>query len=211
MTMGKLLYIKASPRDRSHSVAVADAFVEAYRGRHPRDEVETLDLFEMDLPPFDGFIIQAKYNIMHGLDHSAEQREAWRVVESLIGQFASADKYVLAVPMWNFGISYRLKQYIDIIVQPTYTFRWSAEEGYVGLLTDRRVLAVYARGGAYGPDSGAQTLDFQKPYLEMILGFIGLTDVQSIVIEPTEGVSPEVKQRNRQEAIERAVAISETF
>lgn len=38
--MGKLLYIQASPRtSRSHSIAVADAFVESYRGHNPDDEI----------------------------------------------------------------------------------------------------------------------------------------------------------------------------
>ncbi|MBM4040767.1 MAG: hypothetical protein FJ290_19865 [Planctomycetes bacterium] len=42
--MASLLYIRASPRgERSHSLAVADAFVEAYRAAHPGDTVKTLD------------------------------------------------------------------------------------------------------------------------------------------------------------------------
>ena len=52
--MGKIFYIKASPRSgRSHSVAVADAFIEAYRGCNPKDEIAVLDLFTTDLPTFD--------------------------------------------------------------------------------------------------------------------------------------------------------------
>ena len=41
---------------------------------------------------------------------------------------ASADKYVPAIPMWNFGIPYRLKQNINILVQPGYTFSYNADK-----------------------------------------------------------------------------------
>jgi FMN-dependent NADH-azoreductase len=208
--MAMLLYIKASPRDRSHSVAAADAFVEAYRGRHPDDRVTTLDLFRVDLPVFDGPIIQAKYRIMHGEQATPKERDAWRAVERCISEFTSADKYVIAAPMWNFGIPYRLKQYIDVIVQPTYTFAVTPQ-GYEGLLTGKRVFVAYARGGAYSPGTGGEKLDFQKPYLETILGFIGLTDVRSVMIEPTEGLSAEEKKRLRQSAIDQARTMAETF
>ena len=44
--MSKLLYIQASPRaGRSHSIAMADAFVESYRQHNPDDEIVTLDIF----------------------------------------------------------------------------------------------------------------------------------------------------------------------
>ena len=53
--MAELLYIKASPRkERSFSIAAANAFVEAYRERHPEDRVIELDLFEGSL---EGLII----------------------------------------------------------------------------------------------------------------------------------------------------------
>lgn len=47
-------------------------------------------------------------------------------------------------------------------------------------------MAVYARGGAYGPGSGAEHWDQQSTYLKHIFGFIGFTDIREIFIEPTE-------------------------
>ena len=115
--MSKLLCIQASPRgERSKSIAVADVFVKTYQQAHPGDDIETLNVFNADLLAFDGLALQAKYTILHGQKHSQEELSAWKAVEAVIEQFTSADKYVFAVPMWNFGIPYRLKQYIDIIV-----------------------------------------------------------------------------------------------
>ncbi|OIP63129.1 MAG: FMN-dependent NADH-azoreductase [Nitrospirae bacterium CG_4_9_14_3_um_filter_53_35] len=210
--MSKLLYIQASPRHvRSYSIAVADAFVDAYSKRHPKDEILTLDLFKKDLPAFDGLAVTAKYTILHGEKHSREELAVWKGVEAVIEEFKAADKYVFAVPMWNFGIPYRLKQYIDIIVQPGYTFSFSPEEGYKGLVTGKPVFAAYSRGGEYPAGTEYASYDLQKPYLETVLGFMGFTDIRSIVIEPTLAGGPETAAGKRKEAVAQAVKMAGEF
>ncbi len=83
--MSKLIYIQASPReDRSYSRAVADAFIDSYRKKNPDDEVDTLNLFKEDLPPFDGLALQAKYTILNGQVHSSEEKVAWAGIETII-------------------------------------------------------------------------------------------------------------------------------
>ena len=210
--MSILLYIQASPRgQRSHSVAVADAFVETYEQKHPDDQVDILNVFDKSIPNFDGLTVQAKYTILHGKSHSAEEQQVWKDVEKTIEQFTSADKFVLAVPMWNFSIPYRLKQYIDILVQPGYTFSYSPETGYQGLVSGKPILIVFARGGEYPPGSDVEGLDLQKKYLELIFGFIGFTDIRSVLIEPTLQGGPDVAGTKRQEAIEKVKQIAEDF
>ena len=121
--MSRVLYIKASQMgERSSSIAVADGFVDAYKEANPGDEVQVLDLFEASLPEFDFAAASAKYKIMHGEKHSAEDKAIWDGIVSAIDEFKGAKKYVLAVPMWNFSIPWRLKQYLDIIIQPGLTF-----------------------------------------------------------------------------------------
>ena len=210
--MIKLLYIQASPRrERSYSIAVADAFVDAYKEVNPEDKVVALDLFTKDLPEFDGPALQAKYTILHGLEHSEEELAAWRGVEAVIEEFKSADKYVMAVPMWNFHLPYRLKHYIDLLAQPTYTFSFSPEEGYKGLVTGKPVFIAYSRGGEYAQGSEAEAFDFQTKYLEFFLGFIGFTDIRTVVVEPTLAGGPEVGQEKRREAIAKAKEMAKTF
>jgi len=209
--MGRLLYIQASPRiERSYSIAAADAFVSAYRQRNPKDEVIAMNLFKKDLPAFDGLTVQAKYTILHGLKHTPEELAAWKKVEELIAEFKSADKYVLAVPMWNFGIPYRLKQYLDIIVQPGYTFSFSPKEGYKGLVLGKPIFVSYSRGGAYEIGSPAEAFDLQTKYLQLALGFIGFTDIRSLIVEPTLA-SADVAKQKREEAIAKAKEMANTF
>jgi FMN-dependent NADH-azoreductase len=209
--MSKLLYIQASPRiERSYSIAVADAFVSAYKQANPKDEVVTMNLFKKDLPAFDGLAVQAKYTILHGQKHTPEELAAWKKVEELIAEFKSADKYVMAVPMWNFGIPYRLKQYLDILVQPGYTFSFSPKEGYKGLVLGKPVFVSYSRGGAYEKGSPAEAFDLQTKYFQLALGFIGFTDIRTLIVEPTLA-GPDVAKQKREGAIAKAKEMAKTF
>ena len=209
--MARLLYIEASPRkERSASIEIAKIFIDEYKRTHPGDKVETLDLWRLSMPEFDGHVIDSKYAILHGLEHTEEQKRAWRAVEALISQFTKADKYLFSLPMWNFGIPYKLKHYIDVLVQPGYTFSYSPKEGYKGLVTEKPVAAIYARGGAYGPASGMESYDLQKPYLELILAFIGFSGFQTVAIESTLGPREE-KERSMAAARERAKTIAANF
>ena len=206
--MAKLLYVQASPRkERSKSNQVAAAFLESYQKSHPDDTIETLNVFEADLPSFDGLTVQAKYTIMHGAEHTAEERQAWDAVETIIEKFKSADKYVISLPMWNFGIPYRLKQYIDILVQPGYTFK-VGENGYEGLVKGKPAVVIYARGGAY---LNAVEYDKQKPYMEQILGFMGFEDIRSIVVEPTLAEGEDPARKAVQEGIKKAQESASQF
>lgn len=210
--MSNLLYIKASPRhNRSRSVAVADAFIATYQQIHPEDSITELDLFTTALPTFDGLLVEAKYLILHGKPHTDQHRQAWKSVENVIAKFIAADKYVLATPMWNFSIPYRLKQYIDILVQPGYTFSFDDENGYQGLVKDKPMLAVYARGGQYPPGSEAEAYDLQKRYIEQIFSFMGFSSISSILVEPTLQGEPDVIQEAMGKSVEIAQSLACDF
>jgi FMN-dependent NADH-azoreductase len=210
--MSKVLYIIASPRGKySHSTNVADAFIKAYLESNPQDEVEIIDLFKKDLPPFDTQAIFAKYKVMHNQILTEEDKRVWKKIVNVIEEFKSADKYVFAVPMWNFSIPHRLKLYIDILVQPGYTFTITNEGQYKGLINDKPVLIFYARGGEYQSGTPAEAFDLQKKYLELILGFMGLTKTESIIIEPTLAQGPDVANQKQIKAIEKAIEVAKQF
>jgi FMN-dependent NADH-azoreductase len=210
--MSKLLYIQTSPRgERSKSNNVADAFIKAYKQANPKGNIETLNVFNADLPAFDGFTVQAKYTIMHSKEHSSEEAAAWKTVEKIIEQFKSADKYLLSVPMWNFSIPYRLKQYIDILVQPGYTFSFDEKKGYLGLVKDKPLLVVYARGGEYASGTESAALDLQSKYIELIFGFIGFTDIRTIVVEPTLQAGADTARQKVEAAVKKAEQLASSF
>ena len=143
---------------------------------------------------------------------SPDDQRAWKAVEAVIDRFKAADRYLLAVPMWNFGIPYRLKHYLDVLIQPGYTFGVSPETGYYGLVTGKPLVVVYARGGEYPAGSPSAAYDMQKPYVELAFHFMGFTDIRSIVLEPTlSGTAEEIEARKKAlmpEARRLAAAIS---
>lgn len=209
--MAKLLYIEASPRkERSSSIAVARSFLRAYTEAHPSDTVETVDLWNVVLPEFDGPAIDAKYNVLHGKAQTETEARAWGTVEEMCRHFISAEKYLFSVPMWNFGIPYKLKHFIDLVTQPGLTFSFSPETGYTGLVTGKPAVVIYASGGVYGADSPAKAYDFQRPYMELFLGFIGITDVHSISVAPTMA-APDAVKAVLNDAKEQAAAMARDF
>jgi len=125
---------------------------------------------------------------------------------ALAQRFNAADKYVFSVPMWNFGVPYRLKHFIDVVTLPGENWTWSRAEGYRALLKDKKALLIYTSAGAYpvGPDYDAA--DFQKPYMRRWLAFIGITDVTEIAVAPTLDV-PEAVEARKQAAIDRLAAL----
>tara|TARA_Y100001933_G_C18997037_1_gene562910 strand:+ start:1142 stop:1768 length:627 start_codon:yes stop_codon:yes gene_type:complete len=199
--MEKLLYIESSPRKtRSRSIQAAEAFLEAYREANPDGQILKIDLWDKAIPEFDGHTIEAKYQVLHGQEFDSEQQVAWQAVVDLCDEFKSADKYLFSLPMWNFGIPYKLKHYIDVITQPGQTFSFSPETGYSGLVTDRPAVAIYARGGSYVSEQ-TSAMDFQRTYLKLWLGFIGFTEIDEILYESTLGAPEDVAQA-------KAVALS---
>ncbi len=210
--MAKLLYIQSSPlSDISYSIKTADAFAEEYKNKHNGDEIVKMNLFEADLPAFDGPAVEAKYKILHGKEHTEKQAKIWENIKKTIEQFKSADKYLLAVPMWNFSIPWRLKQYIDILVQPALTFTYSDEKGYQGLVKGKPLLVIYARGGQYPPNSDFAAYDLQTKYIELIFRFIGFENISSIIIEPTLMAGPDTAEEKLEQAAKKAQQLAQNF
>lgn len=208
--MAKLLYIESSPRkSRSKSIEVAKTFLDAYQKKNPGDTIETIDLWQKPLPEFDGYTIDAKYQVLHGQDHDSDQAAAWQAVVDVCYEFKSADKYLISLPMWNFGIPYKLKHYIDILAQPGQTFSFDPTTGYSGLVTGKPIAVIYARGGAYSADE-AKGMDMQKGYLDLLLGFIGFTDIHNILVEPTLA-SPEDVNATTESSKNSATTLATNF
>jgi len=185
--MTKLLYIKASPRGAaSRSVAVADAYLAALKAKQPALAVDTIDLWQENLPPFDGYRANAKLAVITKQAHSATQKTAWDEITAIANRFIAADHYLFAIPMWNGGIPYRLKQYIDIIHQPGLLFGLNPATGYFGLLTGKKATLVY-KSGAFSPGapSPAFGVDHHSTYMRSWLNQAGVTDIEEVRLQPT--------------------------
>src|SRR5579871_3247815 len=149
--MSTLLHISASPRGAaSESLALAEAFLEAYRAAHPKDTIATFDLWDGSLPAFGPAAAAAKMAVFAGQMPTGEQAAAWQAARDTFERFNAADRYLFSVPMWNAGVPYILKQFIDVVSQPGMVFSFDPERGYTGLLTSKKAAIVYT-SAVYGP------------------------------------------------------------
>lgn len=181
----KLLHINASSRGlKSESLDVARHLIAELQRRGPV-EVDEYNLFEDDLPKFDGLAVGAKMALFTGSEADDAQNAAWQGIKAVFDRFAAADIYVFNVPLWNNGVPYILKQLIDIVTQPGWAFGFDAETGYKGLLTGKRAYVVHASGVYYNGISSNFGSDFSTPYLDDWLKFIGITQVEHIHVAPT--------------------------
>ena len=137
-----------------------------------------------------------------------EQERAWNSVQTVFDQFNSVDKYLFSVPMWNFGIPYRLKQYIDVITQPGMAWSYSPEDSYKGLLQNKSAVVIYTSGDRYGQNSGFEAFDLQKPYFNLWLNFVGITDVVTLNFEGT--LFPD-ENNVEQDVIRHAMKVASEF
>jgi len=205
--MTHILYIEASPRkQRSASIEIAREALAAWQAADGAVTIDELDLWSTELPEFDGPIMEAKYAGLVGRALTADQAAAWEQIRALAARFLAADVLVLAVPLWNFSVPYKLKHLIDVVSQKDVLFTFD-ERGFGGLLPGRKALLICARGLDYSPDAltPAGSYDFQKPYVETWLRFIGITAIWTVVVEKTL-FGPEIDAAARELARAQTVA-----
>ena len=183
--MTRLLHISASPRgEASESLGLAAAFLDVYRQTNPGADVEHLDLWDGTLPEFGPAAAKAKMDVFAGAEPSGEGVAAWAAAKATFARFDAADHYLFSVPMWNAGVPYILKQFIDVVSQPGLVFGFDAQHGYSGLLTGKRAAVVYT-SGVYGDGRGPGFgTDFQVPYFEDWLRWAGVTDIETVHFRP---------------------------
>lgn len=182
----KLLYVKGSPRgDRSTSTSVAESFLTAYRAKNPSAQIDEIDLWQEALPEFNGDSAAAKMTFFGEGTLDGVRKSAWDRVVSIVQRFTSADDYLFTVPMWNGGIPYRLKLYIDIMTQPGLLFGFDPALGYSGLLQGKRATAIYT-SGVYAPGvPAAFGVDHHSTYFDAWLRFIGISNIAVVRHQPT--------------------------
>ncbi len=184
--MTKLLHIVASPRGvSSKSTILAEAHIKSLQANNPALNVDRLNLWDENLPAFDGESAAAKMTFFGDGEMDAEKQTLWDDISSITKRFTDADHYVINAPMWNGGIPYRLKQYIDIITQPGLLFGFAPDTGYSGLLKAKKA-TVICTSGVWQPGADAKYgIDFQSNYLSWWLDFIGVEDVSLVRFQPT--------------------------
>lgn len=190
--MNDVLHIVASPKgERSVSRRIAGVFLDELRRIQPDARVREIALFDAELPAFGADAATAKFAPLFGESRTAAQEAAWAEVLAVIADFDRADRIVISSPMWNFGVPYPLKHYVDLLMQPRVTFAYDREKMvHYGLLRNRPVQLILSRSSTLPGDYG----DFQLPYLKYVLNYMGLQDVRALAAWRTTRPTPEERE-----------------
>jgi FMN-dependent NADH-azoreductase len=113
--------------------------------------------------------------------------------DALIRELEAADVLIIGAPMYNLGIPASLKAWIDQVARVNRTFVYGeGQNPPIGLLAGRRAIIIGTSGGdavryaEYG-------MDFRTPYLRTILGFVGITDVDFVIVCDTMSGNPDLE------------------
>ncbi len=208
--MKTLLHIITTPRDEeSRTLQISRDFLRSFTETHVEWSVSEMNLFQEELPVLTAQQVSGKYVLLSGRELEGGLKDAWQKILVQIERFRSADAYLISTPMWNFHIPYVLKQYIDVIMQPRYLFRYT-EDGPEGLLKNKKMVVITSRGGEYVSDE-MKKMDFQEPYLRTVFGFAGIGDMTFINAQPMDAQGPEVQKERIIEALNAAKRVAESF
>jgi len=178
-----ILQVNASARiEGSSSTKLADAITAHLRALHPESTLKIADLARASVTPLDETAVQARF--LQPDARTPTQTARMAKDDAVVEQFLAADVIVLGVPMYNFNIPAQLQHWIDAIVRPGTTFRYT-DKGPIGLTTGKTVYIGLTSGGFHRGTAS----DIPAGYLRYILGFIGISDVRLVYAEGmTRGV-----------------------
>lgn len=210
------LIINAHPdfRNTAHySIQLEQAFLQHFQSRFPEDTVDIINLYDMAIP-------QATVPELLGIwekqaQHvtlSAREQQLFAINQQLLQQFKAHHRIVIAMPLHNFNVPARLKDYIDNILVARETFRYT-ENGSVGLMTDDyRVMLLQASGSIYTRNDRYTPMEFSRLYLDKmfteIMGFDQFEIVRAQGLQ-TQGV--DVPQALKQAKVDLAAAFERFY
>jgi FMN-dependent NADH-azoreductase len=192
-----ILVVHSSPRGgQSVSRKLTAGVVAKLQAKYEGSTVVERDLAAAPLPHLSEEILGAFFTPAD--QHTPALKTAIAPSDAAIDELMAADVVVIGAPMWNFNIPSVLKAWIDHVARAGKTFKYS-EEGPEGLLKGKKAIITLARGGVYS-DGAMKAMDFQESYLRGVLGFLGITDVDTVV---AEGIA------YGEEAVQKAFAAAE--
>jgi len=187
--MSKLLVINAHPEVESKtsmSLQVFGHFLKTYKENKEDNEViEQINLYEDVVPMIDKAVLSGWEKSRNGEPLTHEENEVLERMNKVLVQFKSANKYLIVMPLHNFNIPSKLKDYMDNILIARETFKYT-ENGSVGLLKDgRSMVVIQASGSLYTNDDWYTEVEYSYKYLKSMFNFLGIEDFKILRVQGT--------------------------
>ncbi|AFQ16661.1 FMN-dependent NADH-azoreductase [Bacillus thuringiensis] len=208
--MNKTLIINAHPKvddPSSVSIKVLNHFLVSYKELIPNNEtIEQINLYDDVVPMIDKTVLSAWEKQGNRQKLTDEEQKVTERMSEILQQFKSANTYVIVLPLHNFNIPSKLKDYMDNIMIARETFKYT-ETGSVGLLKDgRRMLVIQASGGIYTNDDWYTEVEYSHKYLKAMFNFLGIEDYQIVRAQGTAVLDPNEVLQNAYKEVEEAAS-----
>ncbi|WP_309395829.1 FMN-dependent NADH-azoreductase [Cerasicoccus maritimus] len=186
--METLLVIQSSGRHtRSITRRLTGRFIEQWRAAHPQGVVVERDVTDNPPPVVNESWIAGAYCAPE--ERTGAMREALAVSDEVVSEVQRADTIVIGAPIYNFGLPAQLKAWVDQLVRVGATFRIdpTQQPAYQPLLVAKPVKVIVSAGdAALHPGGELWAMNHLEPYLQTVLGFVGLTDVEFLRVGNAE-------------------------
>lgn len=119
-------------------------------------------------------------------DRTDAQREAVTLAARLVDEMVDADALLLAVPLYNFGVSQHIKTWVDLVITDP-----RMASGATSAIAGKPAVLATVRGGAYGAGTPREGWDHSTGWLRRILEDVWELDLKVVEEEFTlVGVNP---------------------
>ena len=174
----KLLHLDSSILgDSSASRQLSRAVVDAWLVAEPEAQVSYRDLASDALSHLSAASLVAGGTPAELRD--AAQKHEVELAEGTLNEFLAADAIVIGAPMYNFTVPTQLKAWIDRVAVAGKTFAYD-ENGPKGLAGGKKVVIVSTAGGIHAGQPSGQA---HEEYLQLVLRFLGITDIEIVRAE----------------------------
>jgi FMN-dependent NADH-azoreductase len=181
-----LFRLDASIRNEgSVSRAIADITEAAWREDNPDEKVVRRHI-GLEPVPATSWAASVFADRANPESFSEEQKAAVALAATLADELLEADAYLLAVPLYNFGVSEHFKTWVDLLMTEP---RVGAMAGQP--LKGRPAVLVTVRGGAYGEGTPREGWDHATGWMRRIVEDVLGLDARVVETEFTlVGVNP---------------------
>jgi len=173
-----VLVVKANNRPDGISTKMYDTFMESVQGVN----VTTFDVFAEDMPYFGQDLFNAFGKVQNGEALTDIESRLLAAKQKAMDALTAADVVVFAFPLWNLTIPAKLQTFIDYVFQAGYTFKYNENGQLEGLMTDKKVVILNARGGYYSAPE-AQPMEMSVNYIKNVVGMFGMEIIEEVIIE----------------------------
>jgi FMN-dependent NADH-azoreductase len=169
----------------SHSRQIADLVQREWDDALPDEPVINREI-AIDPLPSDAWAAAVAASMTPEADRSSEQHAAAGLAATLVDELVAADAMILAVPLYNFGVSQHFKTWVDLVIADP---RMAA--GVQPAIAGTPAVLATVHGGYYAAGTPREGWDHATPWMRRILQDVWQLDLLVVEADFTlVGVNP---------------------